>query len=221
MLIRKIAEKCKPLEDERKSILEQMEELDESIKKVDVKIKTQTASKKRERMDQIQRAKSTEKKSMENLKMLQKKKNDLDKKIEGMNKRNSKLRNDIERVSHEKGLQDDGSEDEDIEPRKILTPNSGNSKRKLAVAAKKDVYDFNKISDDGDIASSSTPSKPPSTPRNSGTLPSISSSSRFGRKPGLSSLMSAAPKVDGKDKATEKKEEFNEDDILQLTSTSQ
>merc|ERR1739836_116603 len=128
-----------------------MEELDESFKKVDVKVKTQTATKKRERMDQIQRAKSTEKRSMENLKMLQKKKNDLDKKIEGMNKRNSKLRNDIERVSHEKGIQDDGSEDEDIKPRKILTPNSGNSKRKLAVAAKKDVYDFNKISDDGDI----------------------------------------------------------------------
>merc|ERR1712045_333690 len=99
---KKIAEMCKPLEDERKSILAQMEELDESFKKVDVKIKTQTATKKRERMDQIQRAKSTEKKSMENLKMLQKKKNDLDKKIEGMNKRNSKLRNDIERVSHEK-----------------------------------------------------------------------------------------------------------------------
>merc|ERR1739836_241475 len=103
-----------------------MEELDESFKKVDVKVKTQTATKKRERMDQIQRAKSTEKKSMENIKMLQKKKNDLDKKIEGMNKRNSKLRIDIERVSHEKGLQDDGSEDEDIKPRKILTPNSGN-----------------------------------------------------------------------------------------------
>merc|ERR1711876_110617 len=124
-----------------------------------------------------------------------------DKKIEGLNKRNSKLRNDIERVSHEKGLQDDGSEDEDIKPRKILTPNSGNSKRKLASAAKKDVYDLNKISDDGDgDFAPSTPYKPPSTPRNSTALPSISSSSRFGRKPGLSSLMNAAPKVDGTDK---------------------
>merc|ERR1712048_150127 len=210
---RKFAEVCKPHEEDRKAILQRIAEIEEEMKKVDVKIKTKTAQKRKDKLEKLKKVKESDKKSSNTLK-------DVQAQIEAQNKRNSNLQKLID-VSNASALKIDDSDDEDINPRRSHV-GSSKTKRKLVDNLDIDVFDFETEKIPLNLV--------PSTPLNiKKLLTPAQSDVKFPRKSALASLIDnkggkkKTNKKEPKAKLTKEdanKADKNFDEIMQISSVS-
>ena len=136
-------------------------------------------------MEKLMKVKESDKKSMDTLKGLQAKSAEVQAQIEAQNKMNSNHQKLVD-IANASALKVDESDDEDINPRRMVNVDSGKTKRKLAdnLDVAIDVIDFDKSSD-------VSPRKVvPSTPLNSKKLLTpAQSSGKFQRKSALANLV--------------------------------
>ena len=92
------AEACRPLDEEWKSYNGKIEDLVESLRKVEIKIKTQDALNKKEAAVKLSKANSQEKEASKKICVLRKNLEELRRKIEHQNRSNSVLSRDVERL---------------------------------------------------------------------------------------------------------------------------
>ena len=187
-------ERCKPLEENRTAILKRIAEIEESVKKVDVKVKTQKA--KRNKVgtsvnEKSKKSKLNAKKVSEDLADVESQILNVERKIEEQNRQNSALQNEVERLHYVNQIFDDKSDDDEVKPRKFSSvSSSANAKRKLT-NSKPDLDVFDMDCSSGD--SQPSQNRPPTTPvRNSKLLPSILSSSTnnsINKRPTLASML--------------------------------
>merc|ERR1712227_183815 len=166
------------------------------------------------------KVKDSDKKSLNTLKGLQKKCEDVQAQIEAQNKRNSNLQKLID-VSNASALKIDDSEDEDINPRRTNV-GSSKTKRKLVDNLDIDVFDFE--------TENSPQTNVPSTPLNTKKLLTpAQSDAKFPRKSALASLIdnkggkTKNNKKEPKAKPTKenvKKTDKTFDEIMQISSVS-
>ena len=215
---RKFAEVCKPHEEDRKAILQRIAEIEGEMKKVDVKIKTKTAQKRKDKLVKLKKVKESDKNSLNTLKGLQNKCGDVQAQIEAQNKRNSNLQKLVD-VSNASALKIDDSDDEDINPRRTNV-GSGKTKRKLVDNLDIDVFDFETERCPQNFV--------PSTPLNTKKLLTrAQSEAKFPRKSALASLIdnkggkTKNNKKEPKAKLSkENKVDKNFDEIMQISSVS-
>ena len=92
------AEACRPLDEEWKSYNGKIEDLVESLRKVEIKIKTQDALNKKEATEKLAKANSQEKEASKKICVLRNNLEELRRKIEHQNRSNSVLSRDVERL---------------------------------------------------------------------------------------------------------------------------
>ena len=170
------AERCKPLEVNRTAILKRIEEIEDALKKADVKVKTQRAKNGSGKNEKSKRSNLNAKKASVDLAKVESQTLEVERKIEDQNHKNSVLEKEVERLNYVNQTNDDKSDDEEIKPRKFSVSSSAKAKRKLT-DSKPDLDVFNvDICSGGDSPASQF--NLPSTPVNkSRLLPSILSSS--------------------------------------------
>ena len=177
------------LEENRTAILKRIVEIEDAVKKVDVKVKTQRAKRNKNGNGKNEKPKNA-KKASGDLAKVESKILDVERKIEDQNHKNSVLEQEVERLNQVNQINDDKTDDDEIKPRKFSVSSSANVKRKLT-DSKPDLDVFNVDNCSGGEFQASQFDLPSTPASKSKLLPSVLSSTNnsIKKKPTLASMI--------------------------------